>query len=483
MFEQFKVFETTLAGRPLKVETGKMAQLSGGSCLVRYGDTVVLCNATMSDKPRDGVDFFPLSVDYEEKLYAVGRIPGSFQRREGRPSEKAILTSRVIDRPIRPLFPKDMRNDVSVVCTVMSVDPDCSPEITAMIGASIAISISSIPWDGPISGVIVGLVDGEYVINPTAEQEARSDMHVTVASTADLVAMIEAGANESRQRQPCSDGNHGRATPPTRRSSLLSMKMQAEIGKPKVDFHLQRIRITEMYEAVKAISPSRRSAQPWTPTTKRIRDARLRPIYDGSARQIRRRVSRAGRQCSTNASISCRNMSCAAGCWMTASAWMAAASTKSVPWPPRSASCPGSTVPACSPAARPRCSPSRPSAPSGDAQMTGRHRSARNRKAVYASLQFPVLLGRGNPVLAAAPAAVRSDTAPWPNAPCSRSSPRLRNSPTPCVWSREVLSSNGSTSQAFDLRLHPGPDGRGRADQGAGGRHFLRPRSPRATAS
>lgn len=173
-----------------------MAQLSGGSCLVRYGDTVVLCNATMSDKPRDGVDFFPLSVDYEEKLYAVGRIPGSFQRREGRPSEKAILTSRVIDRPIRPLFPKDMRNDVSVVCTVMSVDPDCSPEITAMIGASIAISISSIPWDGPISGVIVGLVDGKYVINPTAEQEARSDMHVTVASTADLVAMIEAGANE-----------------------------------------------------------------------------------------------------------------------------------------------------------------------------------------------------------------------------------------------------------------------------------------------
>ncbi|HBT65887.1 MAG TPA: polyribonucleotide nucleotidyltransferase, partial [Ruminococcaceae bacterium] len=196
MFEDFKVFETTLAGRPLVVETGKVAQLANGSCLIRYGETAVLCAVTASEKPREGIDFFPLSVDYEEKLYAVGKIPGSFQRREGRPSEKAILTSRVIDRPVRPLFSKDMRNDVSIVCTVMSVDPDCPPETTAMIGASIAISISDIPWDGPISGVVVGLIDGEYVINPTAEQEAKSQMHVTVASTADLVAMIEAGANE-----------------------------------------------------------------------------------------------------------------------------------------------------------------------------------------------------------------------------------------------------------------------------------------------
>ena len=190
MFENYKVFETTLAGRPLVVETGKVAQLANGSCLIRYGETVILCAVTMSAKPREGVDFFPLSVDYEEKLYAVGKIPGSFQRREGRPSEKAILTSRVIDRPIRPLFPKDMRNDVSLVCTVMSVDPDCPPETTAMIGASIAISISEIPWDGPISGVVVGLVDGEYVINPTAEQEKRSDMHVTVASTACVEKII-----------------------------------------------------------------------------------------------------------------------------------------------------------------------------------------------------------------------------------------------------------------------------------------------------
>ena len=195
-FKNFKVWETELAGRKLTLETGKMAGLANASIMARYGETEVLCNVTASAKPREGVDFFPLSVDYEEKLYAVGKIPGSFQRRESRPSEKAILTSRCIDRPIRPLFPKDLRNDCSVVATVMSVDPDCSPEITAMIGVSAAIAISDIPWDGPISGVNVGLLDGEIVINPTLEQRKVSDLVLTVASTADLVAMIEAGANE-----------------------------------------------------------------------------------------------------------------------------------------------------------------------------------------------------------------------------------------------------------------------------------------------
>ncbi len=195
-FKNFKVWETELAGRKLTLETGKMAGLANASILARYGETEVLCNVTASAKPREGVDFFPLSVDYEEKMYSVGRIPGSFQRREGRASEKAILTSRCIDRPIRPLFPKDLRNDCSVVATVMSVDPDCSPEITAMIGVSAAIAVSDIPWDGPISGVNVGLVDGEIVINPTLEQRAVSDLVLTVASTADLVAMIEAGGNE-----------------------------------------------------------------------------------------------------------------------------------------------------------------------------------------------------------------------------------------------------------------------------------------------
>ena len=195
-FKNFKVWETELAGRKLTLETGKMAGLANASIMARYGETEVLCTVTASAKPREGVDFFPLSVDYEEKMYAVGKIPGSFLRREGRAGEKAILTSRCIDRPIRPLFPKDLRNDCSVVATVMSFDPDCSPEITAAIGVSAAIAISDIPWAGPISSVNVGLVDGEIVINPTLEQRAKTDLTLTVASTADLVAMIEAGGNE-----------------------------------------------------------------------------------------------------------------------------------------------------------------------------------------------------------------------------------------------------------------------------------------------
>ncbi len=195
-FKNFKVWETELAGRKLTLETGKMAGLANAAIMARYGETEVLCTVTASAKPREGVDFFPLSVDYEEKMYSVGRIPGSFQRREGRASEKAILTSRCIDRPIRPLFPKDLRNDCSVVATVMSVDPDCSPEITAMIGVSAAIAISDIPWAGPVSGVNVGIVDGKIVINPNLAEREKTDLVLTVASTADLVAMIEAGANE-----------------------------------------------------------------------------------------------------------------------------------------------------------------------------------------------------------------------------------------------------------------------------------------------
>ena len=192
----FRKFETAVAGRKLVVETGKMAQLSNGSCLVRYGDTVVMTNVTASDKPRDGIDFFPLSVDYEEKLYSVGKIPGGFTKREGKPSEKAILTSRVIDRPIRPLFPKDLRNDVSIVSTVLSVEQDNLPEFCAMMGTAIAIAISDIPFNGPVASVFVGYVDGEYVINPTAEQREASLMNLTVSGTRNKVCMIEAGAKE-----------------------------------------------------------------------------------------------------------------------------------------------------------------------------------------------------------------------------------------------------------------------------------------------
>lgn len=195
-FKNHKVYETDLAGRPLIVETGKMAGLANGSCLIRYGETCILCTATASSKPREGIDFLPLSVDFDERLYAVGRIPGGYLRREGKPSEKAVLTSRVIDRPIRPLFPKDLRNDVAITLTTLAIDYDCSPEITAMIGASIALSISDIPWNGPIAGVFVGLVDGQIVMNPTQKQRQHSDLELTVAGSMQKVVMIEAGANE-----------------------------------------------------------------------------------------------------------------------------------------------------------------------------------------------------------------------------------------------------------------------------------------------
>ena len=275
-FETFKKYETEIAGRPFVVEIGKMAQLAGGACMVRYGETNILCTATMAPKPREGVDFFPLSVDYEEKLYSVGRIPGSFQRREGKASDKAVLAGRVIDRPIRPLFPKDMRNDVGVVATVMSVDPDCEPGITAMLGVSIAISISEIPWDGPVSGVVVGLIDGEYVINPTLEQREKSEMYVTVASTSELVAMIEAGANEVSN----DDMYDGIMFAHAENQKIVEFinKIKEECGKEKVDFP-SNDPDPEMYEAIKEFSIEDIRFALDT-DDKRIRDERLKPIYD-----------------------------------------------------------------------------------------------------------------------------------------------------------------------------------------------------------
>ena len=276
MFEHYKTFKYELAGRPLVIETGKLAQLAGGSCLVRYGETAVLANATMSAAPRDGIDFLPLSVDYEEKLYAVGKIPGSWNRREGRPTEHAILASRVIDRPIRPLFPKDLRNDVVISLTVMSVDPDCSPEISAMIGASIAISISNIPWNGPIAGVFVGLVDGKIVINPTAAQREKSDLELTVAGTKEKVVMIEAGANEvdddtmyeaimkaHEAIKPLVDFING---------------IKDEIGKPKFEYPSCEVD-PEMFKRIEdEVTEDVKAAL--NTDDKRVRDAALQPIYD-----------------------------------------------------------------------------------------------------------------------------------------------------------------------------------------------------------
>ncbi|MDB8789867.1 polyribonucleotide nucleotidyltransferase [Romboutsia sp. 1001216sp1] len=195
MFEH-KIFKMDLAGRELSVEIGKIAELASGSAILRYGDTMVMVNVSKSSAPRDGIDFFPLSVDYEERLYSVGKIPGGFLKREGKPSEKAILTSRLIDRPIRPLFPKGFRNDVQVVATVLSVDQDCTPDIVAMIGSSVALSISDIPFNGPTGSVLIGLVDGAFVVNPTAEEREKSSMHLVVSGTKDAIMMVEAGAEE-----------------------------------------------------------------------------------------------------------------------------------------------------------------------------------------------------------------------------------------------------------------------------------------------
>ena len=276
MFENYKTFETTYAGRPFIVETGKTCGLSNGSCWVRYGDTVVMANVTASAKPREGVDFFPLSVDYEERLYSVGKIPGSFTKREGKPSEKAILTSRCVDRPIRPLFPKDMRNDVSVVMTVLSVEPDNSPEIAGMIATSIAISISDIPWNGPIAGINVGLVDGEIVLNPTLEQRSKTDLVLTVAGTAEKIVMIEAGANEVPEDTMLEAILKGHKE--IKKMVAFINDIRAQIGKPKFAFESQEVD-HDMFNSIEEFAAERVKFALDT-NDKTVRDARLAPVVD-----------------------------------------------------------------------------------------------------------------------------------------------------------------------------------------------------------
>lgn len=276
MFENYKTFETTYAGRKLMVETGKTCELSNGSCWVHYGDTVVMANVTASAKPREGVDFFPLSVDYEERMYAVGKIPGSFTKREGKPSEKAILTSRMVDRPIRPLFPKDMRNDVSVVMTVLSVDPDCSPEIAGMIATSIAISISDIPWNGPIAGISVGLVDGKIVLNPALEQRAVTDLNLTVAGSMEKIVMIEAGANEVDDDTMLNAIMEGHKE--IKKMVSFISDIQAQIGKKKFEFESQEVD-HDMFDAIEEFASDRVKFALDT-NDKNVREERLNPIKD-----------------------------------------------------------------------------------------------------------------------------------------------------------------------------------------------------------
>ena len=280
-FENFKVYETMLADRPFKVEMGKMCGLSNASALIRYGETCVMCNVVMSPKPREGVDFFPLNVEYEEKLYAAGRIPGSFMRREGRPGERAILTSRVVDRPMRPLFPKEMRNDVCITMTVMSLDPDCSPEIAGMIGASLVTAVSDIPWNGPLGGVEVGLVDGEIVLNPTQEQRKVNDLALTVAATMDKIVMIEAGANEVDEDTMLNAIKAAHVE--IKKIIEFINRIVAERGKPKIDFQVVGLDMDVFHAIQNKYLDDFKAAM--DTDDKNVRDAALLPIMDRIAEE------------------------------------------------------------------------------------------------------------------------------------------------------------------------------------------------------
>ncbi|GHU48292.1 hypothetical protein FACS1894120_6710 [Clostridia bacterium] len=277
MFDKHSIFETTFAGRQLLVETGKTCELSNGSCWVKYGDTVVMANVTASPKPREGIDFLPLSVDFEERMYAVGKIPGGYLKREGRPSEKSVLTSRVVDRPMRPLFPKDMRNDVALVMTVLAADPEVPPEIIGMIGASIAVSISDIPWNGPIGGISVGLVDGEIVLMPGAAERAKSDLQLTISSSKRKVVMIEAGANEvdDETMLRAIEAGHAEIT-----STLIPFieDIVAKIGKKK--FVVESSKIPgELFDSIKEFAIDRVRFALDT-DDKNVREERLQPVKD-----------------------------------------------------------------------------------------------------------------------------------------------------------------------------------------------------------
>jgi len=275
LFEN-RTFEIEYAGRPMTFEVGKIGMLANAACIVRYGETTVMVNVTMSQKPREGIDFFPMSVDYEEKLYAAGKIPGSFLRREGRPSDKAILASRMVDRPMRPMFPKDLRNDVSIVMTVLSYDEDCSPEICGMCGAAFCLHISDIPWNGPIAGIDVGLIDGKPVLMPTAEERERSEMKLTVAGDTKKVCMIECAANEVPEdvMLECIIAGHKEAA----KMAQFIDDVRKEIGVPKYEFTSVEVD-HDLFEAVKEYAIDRVKAALDT-DDKNVREERLKPIAE-----------------------------------------------------------------------------------------------------------------------------------------------------------------------------------------------------------
>ncbi len=277
MEKNYKSFSMELAGRTLTVDVGRVAKQANGAAFMHYGDTTVLSTATASEKPREGIDFFPLSVEYEEKLYAVGKIPGGFNKREGKPTENAILTSRVIDRPMRPLFPKDYRNDVTLNNMVMSVDPDCSPELTAMLGSAIAVAVSDIPFDGPCATTQVGLIDGEFIINPNDTQNAVSDLKLTVASTREKVIMIEAGANEIPEEKMIEAIY--KAHEVNQQVIAFIDTIVAECGKEKHTYESCAIP-QELFDAIKEIVPPDEMEVIMFAEDKQVREERIRALKD-----------------------------------------------------------------------------------------------------------------------------------------------------------------------------------------------------------
>ena len=350
-FPNYHKYEMELAGRPLTLEVGKLAELANAAVMVGYGDTRVLVCATASARPRDGIDFFPLSVDFEEKLYSVGRIPGSFNRREGRPGEKGILTSRVIDRPIRPLFPSDFRNDVSIMATVMSVDHDCSPEIAALIGTSAALAISDIPWNGPVGALKVGLVNGELVLNPNSEQRKVSDLDVTVVSTGKKVVMIEAGANEvdNDTMYKAIELAHNE----NQKQVELINRMVAEIGKPKFDYPHANFN-QELFDKIVADFMDEAKAAMDT-DDKNVREARWNEMIEHWHEKYLEEYPDMDQFLDE---ITYKFQKKIVKAWLLEGHRVdGTRRTRSVLSLPKSASCPASTARACSPAARRRCSP------------------------------------------------------------------------------------------------------------------------------
>ena len=425
-FPNYHKYEMELAGRPLTMEVGKLAELANAAVMVGYGDTRVLCCVTAAPRPRDGIDFFPLSVDFEEKLYSVGRIPGSFNRREGRPGEKGILTSRVIDRPIRPLFPSDFRNDVSVMCTVMSVDHDCTPEIAALIGTSAALAISDIPWNGPVGALKVGLVDGKLVFNPDSEQRKVSDLDVTVVSTRKKVVMIEAGANEVPNDKMFEAIKM--AHEENQKIIALIDQMVSEVGKPKFEYPHADFN-QELFDKIVADFMDEAKAAMDT-DDKNIREARWNAMIEKWHEKYLEEYPDMDQYLEE---FTYKFQKKIVKQWLLEGHRVDGRQKNEIrPLAAEVGVLPRPTAPASSPAARPRCFPSAPWTPSPPTRSWTP--SGRRRRSGICTTTTSPATPWARPSLPVPPAAGRSATVLWRSGLWCPCSPLWRSSPTPSAW-------------------------------------------------